>query len=166
MLLEDEMEQKLRSAENIAEIKPIPRKRLNRINNTAQSLNELLDTIKSSEDDAQSLIDDIDRENPYLKQAKNVEQEFQVLNDRNEDSIKSIEEQKKKLTEIRKTLSDQNQQVSELTNQLAHFSHGNQALEAGEVDYLVNEADMYLKGIRSRNEQLTKQFNYAKKSSE
>jgi hypothetical protein len=36
MLLEDEMEEKLRGTENIADIKPIPRKRLARISNTAQ----------------------------------------------------------------------------------------------------------------------------------
>lgn len=112
MLLEDEMEEQLRGASNIAEIKPIPRKRLNRINNTAQSLNELLDTIKSSEDDAQTLIDNGNQENRYLKQAKIVKQEFEVLMDRNTDSIDRINYQKQQLAKLRKSLSEQNQTVS------------------------------------------------------
>jgi hypothetical protein len=36
MLMEDEMEEQLKGVKNIADLKPIPRKRLQRLNNTAQ----------------------------------------------------------------------------------------------------------------------------------
>lgn len=56
----------------------------------------------------------------------------------------------------------------ELTSQLAQFAYevGSQAPATGEVDYLVREADAYLKRLRDRNEVLEKQYNYAKKNSE
>lgn len=126
MLLEDEMEEKLRSVENIADIKPIPRKRLQRLNDTAQckffyfkkltqtylALNELLDTIKSSEDDAHSLLGGDDQENRYLKQAKIVEQEFKVLLDRNEDSVDRINAMKEDLTRFRSVVGDHDRTVA------------------------------------------------------
>jgi septal ring factor EnvC (AmiA/AmiB activator) len=77
-------------------------------------LNELLDTIKSSEDDAHTLIKGVNgqEENRYLKQAKAVEQEFQVLIDHTSDSNERINEQKQRLANVRKTLDEQNRTVS------------------------------------------------------
>lgn len=112
MLIEDEMEAQLKSSANIADTKPIPRKRLNRINSTVQSLNDLLDTIKSNEDNAQSLIPAGDQENRYLKQARTVDQEFRGLKDRNVDSADRINEIRKELSKIREILAAQNRTVS------------------------------------------------------
>jgi hypothetical protein len=92
-------------------MKPIPRKRLTRIQNTAQSLNELLDTIKSSEDDAHSLLGGISGENRYLKQANLVEQEFNVMLERTGDSSEKILELKDKLSMVRQKLNEQNRVV-------------------------------------------------------
>jgi hypothetical protein len=52
------------------------------------------------------------QENSHLKQAKIVEQEFQVLKDRNEDSIDRINTMKEDLTRFRNTIGEHDRIVA------------------------------------------------------
>ncbi|CAD5209051.1 unnamed protein product [Bursaphelenchus xylophilus] len=169
MLLEDYMENQIISVGDLTDIKPIPRKRLNRIENTAKTLNELLDTIKSSESAAQDLLTGFSNENRHLKQAGLVEQEFKLLNEKNQDSIEKLAALKKDLDEVRKSIFGTNQKVNQIHHDLDQFSktfENTKTDPATQIHYLQSQADRYLEMVKERSENIDKQYNYAKKNAE
>lgn len=95
MKLEDEMEYALASVANLTDFKPIPRKRLSRISNIATSLSEIIDNIKLNKLNAGEILNEIntaknkngETSNRYTKQTSVVEQEFYLLDERNNNSL-------------------------------------------------------------------------------
>lgn len=118
MHLEDQLEYALGNVKNVSEIKPIPRKRLSKIQSTVASLDELLDNIKSSENDAENLLNTVGangskgvNENRFAKQASVVEQEFELLKERNAASLERLANLDKQLDAIRNRIHQQNQRI-------------------------------------------------------
>lgn len=117
MHLEDQLEYALGNVKNISEIKPIPRKRLAKILSTVFSLDDLLNHIKSSENDAEALLNKfgglargLDK-NRFRKQSSVVEQEFDLLKERNEASLARLENLNDQLDAIRQQIHQQNQLI-------------------------------------------------------
>ncbi|KAI6232973.1 hypothetical protein M3Y99_00957600 [Aphelenchoides fujianensis] len=160
MDLEDRMEQQLEEVKEIGQGPPVPRKRLARIQTTAQSLNELLTAITSSEGDAHQLLDNLDGgEQRPLKHADVVNQEFQLLDERNADSLDRVRDLKAEIAPIRESINAKNRLVSDTIAQLTHFSRdiSGQTLSESEMAGLVNQANSHLE---------QKQHNYARKNAE
>ncbi|CAD5206351.1 unnamed protein product [Bursaphelenchus okinawaensis] len=167
MKLEDYMEDQLASVGDIADVKPLPRKRLTRIQNTAKTLNELLDTIKTSESEAQNLLTGFNEENRHLKQAGLVDQEFKLLNEKNADSSEKLEKIKQDLADIRKTIYNTNQEVNQVHQQLSQFTKSfDQAKNLPATHYLKTEAEKYLGVVKDRAQEIDKKYNYAKQNAE
>ncbi|KAI6208105.1 hypothetical protein M3Y96_00079500 [Aphelenchoides besseyi] len=169
MDLEDQMESQLDGIRDFGGITPLPRKRLSRIQTDVQLLDELLNTITSSEGDAHRLLNNLDGgEKRPLKQADVVGQEFRLLDERNSDSLERVRDLKSELGPIRETLNEKNRLISDTIHQLSHFSRetGGQTLTEGELSGLINQANAHLEQLRNQNELLGKQHNYARKNSE
>lgn len=117
MHLEDQLEYALVNVKNISEIKPIPRKRLAKILSTVFSLDDLLNHIKSSENDAKALLNKFGGlekgldGNHFRKQSSVVEQEFDLLNERNEASLARLENLNDQLDAIQQQIHQQNQLI-------------------------------------------------------
>uniref|UniRef100_A0A915E106 Uncharacterized protein n=1 Tax=Ditylenchus dipsaci TaxID=166011 RepID=A0A915E106_9BILA len=170
MMIEDQMEHSLNSIQNFTDLKPIPRKRLNRISNTVHSLDEILNSIQSSETDAQQLLQNVGgTENRYLKQANVVEQEFSLLEERNNDSLAKLAALNNHLDGVRQLVHMKNRQVVDISSQLAELSHragGNHDQQPGDIQNLVMQAQQYLNTTRDRDQHLDKELNYAKNNAE
>ncbi|KAI1731181.1 laminin EGF domain-containing protein [Ditylenchus destructor] len=168
MMIEDDMERALASVQNFTDTKPIPRKRLNRIANTVTSLNEILDNIKSSESEAEGLLLNIGTENRYLKQANVAEQEFNLQEERNNDSLARLDFFGRELDAVRDVVHEQNRRVVDISNQLAQFSQraGGVTDQPGELEHLVLQAEQYLESIRERDQNIEKELNYARNHAE
>lgn len=114
MNLEDQLEYAVKNVKNISEIKPIPRKRLNRISSTVSSLDDLLNHIKLSENDVEALLSGSKEglnQNHFRKQASVVEQEFDLLKERNDASLARLESLGNQLDVIREQIHQQNQLI-------------------------------------------------------
>ncbi|KAH7729664.1 hypothetical protein AAVH_03139 [Aphelenchoides avenae] len=105
------MEEQLSSTANIHDIKPIPRKRLERVENTHQSFDALLSNVRSSNTEAQSLVSDLGTENRHTKLANIDDQEFKLITGRTNDSLTRIKELNATLARIRDTYWSQNRKV-------------------------------------------------------
>lgn len=168
MEMEDELEEKLKSVHNFTDIKPIPYKRLTRINQTVESFNSILDSIQSNELDAGSLLGELGSENRYVKQANIVIQELNVLEERNNDSTKRLSKLRSDIEKIQSTVHEQNRKVVDISNQLAHFANqiSQHHPNAGELDSIINQASRLLNATRERDTDIEKRYNFAKKNAE
>lgn len=155
--MEDALEARLKEVQNITDIKPIPHKRLARIQNSAESLNSILDTIKSDEADASALIGELGTENRYLRQANVIVQEANILDERNNASTNKLKNLEKILEDIQETVHEQNRRVVKISNQLSQFTydierHG----PASQVESLVGEAQILLNATKERDVDIEK----------
>lgn len=166
MEIEDELEAKLQSVQNVTDIKPIPHKRLARILQNTESFNSILDSIQSSELDAETLLGELSTENRYVKQANIVLQEASVLEERNNDSTKRLAALRNDVEKVQSTVHEQNSRVVDISNQLAHFSSQISHHPTNKVDDLIAEAEKLLNATRERDTDIEKRFNYAKKNAE
>lgn len=169
MELEDEMENQISSVGDLAGVKPLPRKRLTRIENTATTLNDVLDTIKSNEGNVQDLLIGFGDENRHLKQSDLVVSQFKLLTEKNEDALEKLEELKTSIAQVRKNVDDSTRKAETINQDLEKFTRnfgGNKEDINNQVHYLVTQANAYLDVVRNRSEVINKQYNYAKKNAD
>uniref|UniRef100_A0A7E4VA92 Laminin EGF-like domain-containing protein n=1 Tax=Panagrellus redivivus TaxID=6233 RepID=A0A7E4VA92_PANRE len=168
MQLEDELERDLETVQNLTDAKPIPHKRLRKIDDAVDSYHGILESIKLSEASAADLVGpDGKAENRNIKQANAVIEDAKVLRERANDAQQRLAELQKDVEDIRNIEHAQNRRVHDISTQLAAFTaHVTNSQSSGNADHLVKEAEQYLETIKEREREIEKQLNYATKNAE
>lgn len=133
------------------------------------ALSDLLDSIKTSEAEAQGLLEGIAEENRHLKQASVVQQEFKLLQEKNEDSAQRLATIKTDLGELRTAVQRAREQTADARRRLADFEQSVEAAEREQPNYAVylnTQADSYMNRAKEQAETVDKQYNYARKNAE
>uniref|UniRef100_A0AC34QSC3 Laminin subunit alpha-2 n=1 Tax=Panagrolaimus sp. JU765 TaxID=591449 RepID=A0AC34QSC3_9BILA len=170
MIMEDEMETKLLTVQNLSDSKPIPKKRLRKINEAISSYDEILNNIKINENSA-TYLPNIEEDNKLIKEALFVIEEASVLDEKTNETLNKLNKLQNDIQKIRKIGHDQNQRVIDISTTLNKFSTEiSQQIPANvenpNVENRVEEAERILENLREKEKQLEKQLNYVSKNSE
>ena len=166
MLLEDEMENQLLTVQNLSDSKPIPRKRIRKIDEAVTSFNDILDSIKLNEKSAADLFGKPNEENRHIKEAQVIIEEAKVLEEKANETWDKVNRLENNLKLIRNNEHAQNTEIDKILNQLNRFAEQVAHQPSGNIDTLVRHAEQILEGLNEKDKQLEKQLNYATKNSE
>ncbi|KAL3119034.1 hypothetical protein niasHT_003817 [Heterodera trifolii] len=173
MQKEDQMEQSLASLRvSLAGARPIPRKRLSHLAASTHSLVSLLDGFETDAVDVSSA-DGLsgeafaagDQSRP-LRQAHSLEQEFQLVLERNNESLNRLNNAGLRLGEGRAMIQSENKRIVDIVNRLSRFTVQSRESAPGHLNYLLSQADAQLNSIWERDSVIEKRHNYAKTNAE
>uniref|UniRef100_A0A914HZB5 Uncharacterized protein n=1 Tax=Globodera rostochiensis TaxID=31243 RepID=A0A914HZB5_GLORO len=178
MLKEDAMEQSLTSLRaSVVGARPIPRKRLSNLIASTQSLHSLLDGLGVGSDlsAADGLIRDellireelgLEGQGRPLRQALSLEQEFQLVLERNNHSLLRLNSAEQLLGDLRARVQSENKRVVDIVNRLSRFTLQSRESAPGQLNYLLSQAHAQLNSTRERDSIIEKRYNYAKTNAE
>uniref|UniRef100_A0A0N4ZF07 Laminin subunit alpha-2 n=1 Tax=Parastrongyloides trichosuri TaxID=131310 RepID=A0A0N4ZF07_PARTI len=154
MYMVDKLEDQL-STSNFSNLKPVPWKRVSRIENTTKDINTFIHNIKI---DNQTILD-IEPAS-YLKDAKVIFDESSFIFERQNKTQSQLLQFIKEAESIYEEGRNQRKNIYDVTSQLRQFTlSGGAKLPMVEVEYLITEAKEFLEGTKNRGQYIDKRFH-------
>lgn len=124
MRLEDDIEFDLTSLElNLSSVKPIPRKRLQRITDSMNSLNSLLDAVSDDQPKSDGLSAEdastVGDSQGLFNNANQLASEVELISERNEESLSTLQNAGNELQRMRETVRSETGKMNEAISKLS-----------------------------------------------
>uniref|UniRef100_A0A0N5CEW4 Uncharacterized protein n=1 Tax=Strongyloides papillosus TaxID=174720 RepID=A0A0N5CEW4_STREA len=154
MFMVDQLEEQLLMS-NFSNLKPVPWKRISRIENTTKDINTFIHNIKVDN----VTIDKLDPSS-YLTDPKVLLDESNFIMDRQNKTYGQLLQYIKDAESIYDEGRKQRRLIYDVTAQLRQFTlSGGAKLPIVEVDYLITEGKEFLEGTKKRGEYIDKRFH-------
>ncbi|MFH4977663.1 hypothetical protein AB6A40_004372 [Gnathostoma spinigerum] len=148
------------NGQDFSNLRPIPWKRVSRIENMTRDMYEILGSVRSGKTDAESLFKELSDHNKYLKEANTVADQAKFLKDRSIKSAESLDMVVDGGIKISKDAQQQFRDLSDIVEQLKYFiRHGGTKQDVSNISEWISKAKKFLDKIIEDGEYIEKRYH-------